>query len=50
MSLRELAVEIGSDKETLSKVENGKMQPGIYFLAKICEGLGMTSAEFFKGF
>ena len=50
MSLRELALEIGSDKPTLSKIENGQMIPSVYFLRRMCEGLNISETELFKDF
>jgi len=50
ISLRELALEIESNKPTLSKIENGKSVPSVYFLKRICKGLDMSESEFFKDF
>ena len=50
ISLRELALCIDSDKPTISKVENGRLNPTIYFLKRICEGLEITERELFEEF
>lgn len=48
LTLRELALEMDSDKPTLSKIENGKMVPTVYFLSRICLALKVSETDFFK--
>ena len=49
ISLRELALEMHSDKPTLSKIENGQMVPSVYYLKRICVALKMMEVEFYSG-
>lgn len=47
LSLRKLALMVGMDHGTLSKVENGKLNPSLNALTRICGGLGIDLFELF---
>ncbi len=38
------------DRQALWKLENGKKHLTVYSLHKLCDSLGITVEEFFKGF
>lgn len=50
LSLNELGLLGSFDKQALSKIENGKKEMTVYSLAKICQSLGISLEDFFKGF
>lgn len=50
ISLRELELRGDIDRHTLSKIENGKMNPGLYNLKRICEMLEISFVDLFKDF
>lgn len=47
LSLRKLGLMIGMDHATLSKIENGILNPSLNTLSKIAEGLGVELFELF---
>jgi transcriptional regulator with XRE-family HTH domain len=49
LSQRQLAIEAHKDPQSLERVENGKTIPGTYYLKQVCDALGITLEEFFKG-
>ncbi len=50
LSLNELGLRGDFDRQALWKLENGKKHLTVYSLHKICESLGITEEEFYKGF
>ena len=50
ISLRELELRGDVDRHTLSKIENGKMNPSLYNLKRICEMMEISFEELFKDF
>lgn len=49
LSLNELGLQGDFDRQALWKLENGKKHLTVYSLYKICDSLGITVDEFFKG-
>lgn len=49
LSVRGLGVASGLPTEVVSRAERGLTTPSIGTLAKLCDGLGVTLAEFFSG-
>jgi DNA-binding XRE family transcriptional regulator len=37
------------DRHTLSKIENGKLNCGVYSVKKLCDALEISMEELFKG-
>jgi len=50
ISIRDFELESELDRHTISKIENGKWNPSLYTLKKICERLNMDLYDFFKDF
>lgn len=50
LSLNELGLQGDFDRQALWKLENGKKHLTVFSLYKICDSLGITVDEFFKGF
>ena len=50
LSLRQMELEGDIDRHLISKIENGKVNPGLYNLKRICEMLDITLEELFKNF
>jgi transcriptional regulator with XRE-family HTH domain len=48
-SLREADANGDFDRHILSKIENGKLNPGVYSVKKICDILGISMEELFRG-
>ena len=49
ISIREMELEGDIDRRRLSKIENGKANPTLFTLRKICDVLGITLEELFTG-
>ena len=47
MTLEQLAYQSGISKGGLSEIERNMKEPRAYTILKICNGLGITIAEFF---
>lgn len=47
LSLRTLGLMVGMDHATLSKIENGKLNPSLNTLSKIADGLDVELFELF---
>ncbi len=50
LSLREMELEGELDRHMLSKIENGKTNPTLFTIKKICESLNISFEEFFTDF
>jgi transcriptional regulator with XRE-family HTH domain len=50
LSLNELGLQGDFDRQALWKLEKGQKHLTVYSLYKICDSLGITLEEFFKGF
>ena len=48
MTLEQLAYQSGISKGGLSEIERNIKEPRAYTILKICNGLGITIAEFFQ--
>lgn len=48
MTLEQLAYQSGISKGGLSEIERNMKEPRAYTILKICNGLGITIAEFFQ--
>lgn len=48
MTLEQLAYQSGISKDGLSEIERNMKEPRAYTILKICNGLGITIAEFFQ--
>lgn len=48
ISQAELSRKIYKDKQSLERVENGKINPSIYYLSEIAEGLHLSLSELLK--
>jgi putative transcriptional regulator len=48
MSQMELGARIGKDDTSISRLENGKVNPTYTYLLQISEGLGITISELLK--
>ncbi len=44
-SQSELAWNCGKDRQSIESLENGKINPSIFYLKQIAEGLGITLSE-----
>ncbi len=44
-SQSELAWNCGKDRQSIERLENGKINPSIFYLKQIAEGLGITLSE-----
>lgn len=44
-SQSELAWNCGKDRQSIERLENGKINPSIFYLKQIAEGLGITLKE-----
>lgn len=47
ISQGELAEKTGIGQGRLSRIENGKVEPGLFTIEKIAEGLGISASELF---
>ena len=50
ISIRDFELESELDRHTLSKIENGKWNPSLYTLKKICKRLSIDLSDLFKDF
>lgn len=50
LSLNSFAYQNGLDSSTLSRIENGIIDPKYTTLSKIAKGLNMTASELLRGF
>ena len=50
ISIREFELECDLDRHSLSKIENGKWNPSLYTIYKICECLNIDIETLFKDF
>ena len=50
MSIRDFELESELNRHSLSKIENGKWNPSLYTLKKICERLNVDLSDLFKDF
>ena len=48
MTLEQLAYQSGISKGGLREIERNMKEPRAYTILKICNGLGITIAEFFQ--
>ena len=46
----ELARRCNMDKPNIHKLENGKFNPSVFYLSKICKGLEISLRDLFSGF
>jgi transcriptional regulator with XRE-family HTH domain len=49
LSIREMELRGDIDRHTLSKIENGKLNCGVYSVKKLCDALEISMEELFKG-
>lgn len=49
MSLQDLAYKIDKDKQSISRVENGNVNPTYIYLRELCKGLEIELDELVKG-
>jgi putative transcriptional regulator len=49
LSQVEFANRIGKDKQSISRVENGRVNPSFTYLVEISQGLKITISELLKG-
>lgn len=49
MSLQDLAYIIDKDKQSISRVENGKTNPSFLYLKELCKGLEIELDELVSG-
>ena len=50
LTLKELGNSIDTDFQSIYRLEQGKVNPSVLFLFKICEGLDVTLSELLKDF
>lgn len=50
ISLNSFAYKNGIEPSTLSRIENGHLEPKYSMLQKISKGLGLSLVEFIEGF
>lgn len=50
MSAALLASLCETPRSSMTRLEKGGINPSFYFLTKLCEGLEISTGEFFKGF
>ena len=50
ISASELAKRCFMERSNIARIEMGRMNPSLYMLKKLCEGLELTLIEFFQGF
>lgn len=48
MSLQDLASAIDKDKQSISRIENGRVNPTYLYLLELCQGLGIGMDELVK--
>lgn len=49
LSLQQLAHAVDKDRQSISRVELGKVNPSYLYLLEICKGLDMPIAELLEG-
>lgn len=49
LSQRGLAAAVGVDVQSVNRWERGRKQPSLRNLAKLCDALGITPTELWKG-
>ncbi|MHA3786595.1 helix-turn-helix domain-containing protein [Flavobacterium hauense] len=47
LTLEELSYRSGVSRNTINLIENGKIDPRITTIRKICNAMGLSAAEFF---
>lgn len=49
LTLQELAHSVDKDRQSISRLEMGKVNPSYLYLTEVCKGLGIELSELVQG-